>query len=123
LVDGLYKIEKPNTAPNRTVYAAGAVAPLACVRLGQSLRSIPTAHSGTFCQPWTPLRGALIWAGKTSYTAGTLCAIFLKFVAKLLTMQCQQVKELGIEIYYRFKQRIYFFIHFGLEFITESGTN
>jgi hypothetical protein len=36
----------------------------------------PRRCSGTFYQPWSLLRKALIRAGKTSYTAGTLCAIF-----------------------------------------------
>jgi hypothetical protein len=38
------KCETAQTAHNRTVYAAGAVAPLASIRLG---RYAPTAHSGT----------------------------------------------------------------------------
>ncbi len=30
-----------------------------------------TAHSGTFCRPWSLLRKALIRAGKTPYKPGT----------------------------------------------------
>ena len=35
----------------------------------------PTPHSGTFLQPWTLLRKALIRAAKTSHTVGTLYGI------------------------------------------------
>jgi hypothetical protein len=60
------------TAYNRTVYASGAVAPLASVRLGQSLRSFPRLTPAHFAGPGLAPQ-ALIRAGKTSYTAGTLC--------------------------------------------------
>jgi hypothetical protein len=62
------------TSYNRTVYAAGAVAPLASVRLGQSLRSFPRLTLAHFASPGLATQ-ALIRAGKTSYTAGTLCAM------------------------------------------------
>jgi hypothetical protein len=63
------------TAYNRSVYAAPAVAGLASIRLGHGLAPIPTPYSGTFGRPWSLLHKALIRAAKTSYTAGTLCAI------------------------------------------------
>jgi hypothetical protein len=63
-----------STAHNRSVYATGAVAPLASVRLGQSLRSFPRLTPAHFASPGLAMQ-ALIRAGKTSYTAGTLCEI------------------------------------------------
>jgi hypothetical protein len=39
------------TSPNRTVYASGAVAPSASVRLGQSLRSFPRHTPAQFASP------------------------------------------------------------------------
>jgi hypothetical protein len=63
---------------NRSVYASGAVAPSASIRLGQSLRSFPRlipAHlDGT--KPY----GFLYSAAQTSYTAGTLCAMRAKLI-------------------------------------------
>jgi hypothetical protein len=69
------------TSHNRSVYAAGAVAPLAFVRLGQSLRSFPRLTSAHFASPGLATQ-ALIRAGKTSYTAGTLCAMPAKILLK-----------------------------------------
>jgi hypothetical protein len=43
--------------------------------LGQSLHLFPRKTSATFCLPWSLLRKALIRAGKTPQTAGTLYAI------------------------------------------------
>jgi hypothetical protein len=63
--------KKSKTAHNRSVYATGAVAPLASVRLGQSLRSFPRLTPAHFASPGLAAQ-ALIRAGKTSYTAGTL---------------------------------------------------
>jgi hypothetical protein len=50
------------------------------------LRSAPFPRrcSGTFCQPWSLLRKALIRAGKTSPTAETLCAIGFELVDKII---------------------------------------
>jgi hypothetical protein len=70
-------VVKEKTAHNRSVYAAGAVAPLASVRLGQSLRSFPRLTPAHFASPGLATQ-ALIRAGKTSYAARTLCAIFSK---------------------------------------------
>jgi hypothetical protein len=67
-------MEYARTSHNRSVYAAGAVAPLASVRLGQSLRSFPRLTPAHFASPGLATQ-ALIRAGKTSYTAGTLCEI------------------------------------------------
>jgi hypothetical protein len=39
------------TAHNRSVYASGAVAPLAYIRLGQSLRSFPRLTPAHFASP------------------------------------------------------------------------
>jgi hypothetical protein len=44
-------MEYAPTSHNRTVYAAGAVAPLACVPLGQSLRSFPRLTPAHFASP------------------------------------------------------------------------
>jgi hypothetical protein len=52
MIQNIIKIYKTKpTAHNRSVYAAGAVAPLACVRLGQSLRSFPRLTSAHFASP------------------------------------------------------------------------
>jgi hypothetical protein len=61
------------TAYNRTVYASPPVGGSASTT-ARSLRFAPFPRrcSGTFCQPWSLLRKALIRAGKTSHTAGTL---------------------------------------------------
>ena len=77
------KMEYGSTSHNRSVYAAGAVAPLAFVRLGQSLRSFPRLTSAHFASPGLAAQ-ALIRAVKTSYTAGTLCAIRLDKVVKIV---------------------------------------
>jgi hypothetical protein len=80
---------------------------LACVRLGQSACGLlPTAHSGTFCQPWSPLRGALIRAGKTSYTAGTLDAMGrntinrINSLCKLFCVKLRQITAVTVKIFY-----------------------
>jgi hypothetical protein len=75
-------IKTSATAHNRSVYAAGAVAPLAFVRLGQSLRSFPRLTPAHFASPGLATQ-ALIRAGKTSYTAGTLCAMFFEIFVLL----------------------------------------
>jgi hypothetical protein len=50
------------TAHNRSVYAAGAVAPLASVRRGQSLRSFPRLTSAHFASPGLAAQALiLIW--------------------------------------------------------------
>jgi hypothetical protein len=70
-------MEYGQTAHNRSVYAADAVAPLASIRLGESLRSFPRlipAHLGG-----TKPYGFLYGAAQTSYTAGTLCEIWAQF--------------------------------------------
>jgi hypothetical protein len=67
------EVKTERTAPNRSVYATGAVAPLASIRLGQSLCSFPRlipAHLGG-----TKPYGFLYGAAQTSYTAETLCDI------------------------------------------------
>jgi hypothetical protein len=66
-------MEYGQTAYNRSVYAAPAVAGLVFRSLGQSLRSFPRlipAHLGG-----TKPYGFLYSAAQTSQTAGTLCAI------------------------------------------------
>jgi hypothetical protein len=70
-----------STAHNRTVYASPPVGGSASAT-ARSLRYAPFPRhcSGTFCQPWSLLRKALIRAGKTSQTAGTLCAIVPKIL-------------------------------------------
>jgi hypothetical protein len=45
-----------------------------------ALRAFVRFFSVTFCQPWSLLRKALIRAGKTSHTTGTLCAMAAKLV-------------------------------------------
>ena len=65
---------------NRTVYAAPAAADLVSIRLGQSPADPSHASLRHFAGPGRApavrlLRKALIQAGKTSYTAGTLCAM------------------------------------------------
>jgi hypothetical protein len=52
---------------------SGPTALQGSIRLGR-LR-LPRLIPPTFCQPWSLLRKALIRAGKTSHTAGTLYAI------------------------------------------------
>ena len=57
------------TSPNRIVYAAGAKAPLAFVRLGR-LR-LPRLTPAHFCGCWNTPR-SFIATAKTSYTTETL---------------------------------------------------
>jgi hypothetical protein len=61
------------TAHNRSVNASPPVGGSG-FRVARSLRFAPfPRHTPpTFCQPWSLLRKALIRAGKTSSTAGTL---------------------------------------------------
>jgi hypothetical protein len=65
-------MEYATTAHNRIVYAAGAKAPLASVRLGR-LR-LPRLTPAHFCGCWNALR-SFIATAKTSYTTGTLSDI------------------------------------------------
>jgi CBS domain containing-hemolysin-like protein len=67
------------TAYNRSVCASGPKGPSG-FRVPRSFRYAPfPRHTPpTFCQPWSLLRKALIRAGKTSHTAGTLCAIIFQ---------------------------------------------
>jgi hypothetical protein len=62
-----YVIENEDTSHNRTVYASPPVGGLASAT-ARSLRyaSFPRRCSGTFCQPWSLLRKALIRADKLS---------------------------------------------------------
>jgi hypothetical protein len=62
------------TAPNRTVYAAPAVAGLAYEKTQSGLRPLCVFSPAHFCKPWNASR-SFIGLAKTSYTAGTLCAI------------------------------------------------
>jgi hypothetical protein len=64
----MYKImEYAGTSHNRTVYASPPVGGSASAT-ARSFRYAPFPRrcSGTFCQPWSLLRKALIRAGKTS---------------------------------------------------------
>jgi hypothetical protein len=68
------------TAHNRTVYASPPLAARGSVWLGHSasLHSHATLHPH-FCKPWKP-SVSFIGLAKTSYTAGTLCAMCPKIV-------------------------------------------
>ena len=68
------------TAHNRIVYAAGAKAPLASVRLGR-LR-LPRLTPAHFCGCWNASR-SFIATAKTSYTTETLYAIWTEFIEKM----------------------------------------
>jgi hypothetical protein len=89
------------TAYNRPVCVPGLAALQGSIRLGR-LR-LPRLIPPTFCQPWSLLRKALIRAGKTSHTAGTLCAIPPKFFVnkkhKNYTAKCEKwvdaIKNMG----------------------------
>jgi hypothetical protein len=72
------------TAHNRPVYASPPVGGSASATARSfHCAPFPRRCSGTFCQPWPLLRKALIRAGKTSQTAGTLCEIGFELVGKL----------------------------------------
>jgi hypothetical protein len=58
------------------------MAGLASIRLGQSLTLLPTPHSGTFCQPWSLLRKALLCPLKRRKQPERYTQFFLKFVQK-----------------------------------------
>jgi hypothetical protein len=70
-------MEYAKTAHNRTVYAAPAVAGLAYEKTQSGLRPLCVFSPTHFCGCWKPTV-SFIATAKTSYTAGTLCAIFCK---------------------------------------------
>jgi hypothetical protein len=73
-------MEYARTAHNRSVYAPlPSVAP--GFRSPRSLRSHGSLHPH-FCKPWKHTV-SFIGLAKTSYTAGTLCAIFFEFFPKI----------------------------------------
>jgi hypothetical protein len=59
------------------------------------LTPFPRLIPAHFCKPWKPTV-SFIGLAKTSYTDGTLCAIALKFVEKILT----KMRKDGIYKYY-----------------------
>jgi hypothetical protein len=57
------------------LYALAAYGGLGYEKPQSALRAFVRFFSATFLQPWSLLRKALIWAAKTSHTAGTLGAM------------------------------------------------
>jgi hypothetical protein len=74
------------TAHNRTVYAAGAVAPLACVRLGQSLRSFPRLTAAHFASPGHRFAVPLYGLAKRHIQPERYVQLLLKLVDKINTL-------------------------------------
>jgi hypothetical protein len=74
-------MEYGGTAHNRTVYASGAVAPSGYEKpqSGYALGAVFLRHIFAVAGM---LRIPFIATAKTSYTAGTLCAIWAKFFLK-----------------------------------------
>jgi hypothetical protein len=77
-------IKNMGTAHNRTVYAAGAVAPLAFVRLGQSLRSFPRLTPAHFASPGHRFAVPLFGPAKRYIQPERYAPFFLNFLEKYL---------------------------------------